>query len=589
MVHYLVIGTLVVVFYLIYRNWVRPSIGMLGAIMLFILCGILTPEDMLKGFSNQSIASVVLLILITAGLSKNFNLEPLFDRLFRRVRSYRVFLLRMMTQVALLSSIVNNTPVVALMTPYVFNWGKKSDISPSRLLIPLSFATIMGGMITVIGTSTTLVLNGFLMENGQPGLQATELLVTGLSVTVTGILFMALVGYRLLPNRRDLIETFKKNAREYIVETMLTDDSPFIGQTVVSAGLRNLRGAFLVEIIRNGQVISPVDPSEIIGQGDLLFFAGNTQEILDLVKASKGIKLPKQASKINTAQIQVIEVVVNPNSTLIGKQVRNTDFRSRYDAAIVAIHRNGERLSGRIGDATIKTGDLLLLFAGKDFSERVDFFRDIYVISEIRELPNVDAKKRYSLIAVGAIAIGLLALGYYPLFTSLLIIFTLLVALKMITLRDVKREMDLNLIAILVFSLVLGEAIIKTGTGELVASGVVNLLHPYGNLALLTGLLVLTTLLSSFITNVGAVSIAFPVAYAVSQQLGIDGAPLYLGIAYAASAAFLTPIGYQTNLIIYGPGGYTFKDFIKVGLPVTVVYLATALVSILLHYPEVFL
>ncbi len=589
MVHYLVIGTLVVVFFLIYRDWVRPSIGMLGAIMLFIVCGVLTPDDMLKGFSNQSIASVVLLILITAGLSKNFNLEPLFDRLFKRVRSYRVFLLRMMTQVALLSSIMNNTPVVALMTPYVFNWGKKADISPSRLLIPLSFATIMGGMITLIGTSTTLVLNGFLIEFGQPGLKASELLITGLAVTTTGILFLAFVGHRLLPNRRDLIETFKKNTLEYIVETVLTDGSPFIGQTIVQAGLRNLRGAFLVEIIRNGQVISPVEPHEVIEKDDLLFFAGNTQDILDLVKESKGIKLPQQASKINTDKIQVIEVVVNPNSTLIGKQVRNTDFRNRYDAAIVAIHRNGERLSGRIGDATIKTGDLLLLFAGKDFRERVDYFRDIYIISEIRELPNVDAKKKFSLIAVGAIAIGLLGLGYYSLFTSLLIIFTLMVILKMITLRDVKREMDLNLIAILVFSLVLGEAIIKTGTGSLVAGAVVDLLHPYGNLAILTGLLLLTTLLSSFITNVGAVSIAFPVAYAVCTQLGINGAPFYLGIAYAASAAFLTPIGYQTNLIIYGPGGYTFKDFIKVGFPVTVVYLITALVCIVLQYQDVFL
>lgn len=585
---YLVIFVLVIAFYVIYKELLRPSLALLSVVILFTLTGIISADKILAGFSNSSIASVVMLILITTGLRKNFDVEYYLDRIFRSARSYRQFLFKMMTQVSLLSSVVNNTPVVALMTPYVFNWGKRNNIAPSKLLIPLSYSTIMGGMITMIGTSTTLVLQGFLIDYELPGLSLLHLLIIGAAVTATGILFIVFIGHKLLPDHRDLLDRFESNTREFLAETVLSENSPVIGKSVSKAGLRNLKGVFLVEIIRTGEKIYPVDPKEIIEPDDILIFAGNTEDIVDLVNSRNGIELPGQAQKLNTESIDVVEAVMANSSSLLGKKVKDTNFRNRYDAAIIAIHRNGERISGKIGDVELKLGDLLLLYCGQEFEERSSLYQDIFSVTKLRAFNRPSSYKRWSLFALALLAVGFLVVGFVPLFTSLLAIFSVMIALGFITMQDVKRDLDLNLIAILVFSLVIGEAIIQTETGELVATQIINLLKPYGLIPILVGLLVLTTLLSSFITNVGAVSIAFPLAYAISNQLQVDGAPFYLAIAYAASAAFLTPIGYQTNLIVYGPGGYNFKDFFRIGFPVTVLYLTVVCISVVLLYSEVF-
>jgi len=288
-------------------------------------------------------------------------------------------------------------------------------------------------------------------------------------------------------------------------------------------------------------------------------------------------------------KVDVVEAVVGTNSSLIGRVVRRTGFRNRYDAAIVAVHRNGEMIRGKIGDVVLKSGDLLLLYAGDDFYEKVDLLRDIYIISHVREIKNPGRKKIIVLAITTLLAIVFLALGYFSLFTSLLIIFSIMAVFNIVTLTDVKREMDLNLISILVFSLALGQAIIKTDAANLIATGIINLLEPFGFVAILCGLMILTTLMSSFITNIGAISVAFPLAYSLSTNLQIDGMPFYLAIAYSASAAFITPISYQTNLIVYGPGGYSFRDFVKIGLPVTAVYLITTLACLTFIYRDILL
>ena len=231
----LVVVVLFLLFYLLYKDLVRPSLGFLLTILVFSITGILNTNEILSGFSNPSIASILLLILITAGLRKNFNLENLFDLIFKQSKTYKGFLIRMMSQVAVLSSVINNTPVVALMTPYVFDWGKKNNIAPSKLLIPLSYATIMGGMITLIGTSTTLILNGFLIDYNQPELNPYFLLVVGTAVTLTGIIFLANFGYKLLPNYIDSIESFKKHKREYLLETKLSQSAKIVNKTIREA------------------------------------------------------------------------------------------------------------------------------------------------------------------------------------------------------------------------------------------------------------------------------------------------------------------------------------------------------------------
>ena len=585
---FFVIGIISILLVILYGEYLRPSVGFMLAVLILILAGILTPKELLIGFSNESIAAIIMLILITAGLKKNFRLESYFDVIFKKSKTYRGFMFRMMSQAALISAVTNNTPIVALMTPYVVDWGKKSRISPSKLLIPMCFATTMGGMMTLIGTSTTLILNGFMQEYDQEALYFGDLLLIGFAVTVTGILFMGLMGYRLLPDRRDLLGAYSDNIREFVVETRILAHSRLIGKRVIEAGLRNLKGVYLVEIIRSGRVISPVEPQEVLLENDILFFAGKTEDIIDLIQKEQGLELPTTARNMDNDKTEVVEAVMSNNSSLIGSPVKRSDFRNRYNAAIVAIHRNGERIQGRIGDIELKSGDLLLLYAGTDFYNRVEIYRDIYVVSKVREINKPGRKKFYALALIIACAGLLLLTGKISLFPSLLIIVSIMAGFGLINTQDVKREIDPNLIVILAFSLAIGQAIIKTNAGTLVAGGFIDLLSPFGNVAILAGLMLVTLVLTSFITNVAAVSIAFPLSFSICHSLGLDGTPFYLGIAYMASSAFLTPIAYQTNLIIYGPGGYTFRDFLRIGLPVTFIYFGVALGLILLLYGEVF-
>jgi di/tricarboxylate transporter len=329
---------------------------------------------------------------------------------------------KMMTTVGILSSFVNNTPIVALFTPYVFNWGKRNMISPSKLLIPLSFATIIGGMITLIGTSTTLVLNGFMVETTGQAISSMQLLLIGSLVFVPSIIFLTVIGPKLLPERKDQIAEFEGNIKDYLTETLVGKKSKLIGQSVGDAGLRNLRGVYLVEIIRLEEKIAPVSPNMIIKENDNLIFAGDTEKVMDLVNSGLGLSFPKQVQKVSKGNVEIIEGVLNNGSSLIGKKVKDTDFRNRYNAAIVAIHRNGERLSGKIGDMVLKSGDLLMLFAGADFLDRVDLYRDLYVISKIKTFGNLSRNKIAALITITVVSIGLLFVGYFSLRTALVII-----------------------------------------------------------------------------------------------------------------------------------------------------------------------
>lgn len=577
---YLVITVIVVSFILIYRQTLKPTITLLLANLVFVLTGIIGVKELLAPLANESIISILLLILLAAGIRENFEIEMLFDRVYRNIKNYRSFLLAMMTKVAVISSLMNNTPVVAAMTPYVFNWGLKNRIAPSKLLIPLSYATICGGMITLIGTSTTLVLNGFLMGNGLSPLNVLNIFIIGVSVTIAVLLYIVLFGHKLLPEKPHLLEEFSKNRKEFLIETNLAPDSGLVGKTITEGNLRNLPGAYLVEIIRKQRIISPVAPTQQIDSNDVLIFAGNTREIVDLVTSDRGLNLPEEASLPEQENHRLVEVVVSDNSSLVGLKIKESDFRNRYNAAIVGMHRNGERLSGKIGNQTIHAGDVLLLFAGAQFEDHLDLYRDLFVVSQLREKNKPGRHKIIALCLMALIALFLLVSGSFSLVISLLIIFAVMAGFKMISMQDVKREVDLNLLAILVFSLAMGTAVVKSGAGSLIADLLVRYLPNWGTSGVLIALLLVTCILTSFISNVGAVSVTFPIAFALEESLAIGAGAFYMGIAFAASAAFLTPIGYQTNLMVYGPGGYNFKDFFKIGLPVTAIYLTVVFVML---------
>ena len=566
------------------RNVIRPSILFFFAVLLFIISGIITPDDLLKNYSNKQIITIFLLIILTASLRKNFNTEVFMSKIFPAGISSKGFLVRMMAIVAFFSSFLNNTPVVAFMTPYVYSWSKANGTFPSKYLIPLSYAAILGGMITIIGTSTNLVLNGFLEQNNLPLLHWTDFFYLGVIVTISGMIFLFFIGYKMLPYKKYGMEDILEKSREYLVEANIGKDSSLIGKSVSEGGLRSLKGVYLFEIIRSGKSISPVSPDEILEAKDELIFAGNTEQIADIMEA-KDLSIPKQEFIVNQKHDRLIEVVIPGGSFLPGKIVKQSRFREKFNAAIIAIHRNGVRLKGKIGEMKLEQGDLLLLSVGQQFRSNIESYnKDLQPLSNVKKIE----KKNYSKlnwVLIGLFAVlGFGFIGWVDLFTSLLIISAIFVATGVLKVEDIKKDFDINLAVILGCSLTIGDAMLKTGAAHLVAENIISIFQSQGAIGIMVGLYLLTLVLTSFVTNVAAVSISFPIANQLSEMIAVDSTALYVSIAFAASAAFISPFGYQTNLIVYGPGRYTFNDFFKVGFPLTILYSFICTLFIAFYY-----
>ena len=560
----------------LYRELLHPAATFMIVIALLLLLGILEPKEALQGFSNPQVAVIVLLLVITSVLKKFKTTALLFKKVISENLSYKNFILRLMVLTSSLSSFLNNTPVVATLIPYVYDWGRKKGISPSKLLIPLSYAAILGGTATLIGTSTNLVVNALYVEAGYPSLSMSDFALVGVPATLLGIAYMYLIGNRLLPERKDALKSFYEKKREYIIETVVPPNSPVAGKTVQEAKLRNLKGLFLAEIVRGKERILPVSPDDKIEKGDILIFVGETEKIVELVKGEWGLELP-QACSIDTNDtkktVEIVEAVISHNSSLSGKRVRDTNFRAKYDAVILAVHRNGEKLSGKVGEIVLKPGDLLLILAGRDFWKRVSDSDDIYVMTKVTELEKVNEKHGIAILFLFVLTVLLSSFGVIPLFNGLLLLLSLLVVLKVTTYGEIRKNIDLNLAIIATLSIALGHAMVKTGLADFLASNLINLVEPLGVTFALLMVYLITNVLTEFVTNIAAASISFPIALSVAEHFSVNPKAFVLAVAFAASASFLTPIGYQTNLMVYSAGNYRFSDFVKVGFPLALFYM----------------
>ncbi len=565
----------------LYRGNVKPVVVFVVGVFALMLFKIIDTQVFLNSFANKSLISIFILVILTNAVNDNFNLTYWFDRFFSSSKQPKGFLLRMTSGVALLSSFMNNTPIVSLMIPYVFKWSEDNKVSPSKLLIPLSYSASLGGMITVIGTSTNLVLQGFLEDSGIPLLGFWDFAPLGFLVTVVGTIFLSTVGYKLLPDRIDPVHKASENQLEYLVETYVSENSRFIGKSIKEAELRNLDGIYLAQIVRNGHLIAPVAPDEVIEANDRLFFAGETGKIVGFIKKDDGIKLPSKDKFLLGDQIDLMEAVVPANSNMAGQTVKQYKFREKFDAAIIGIHRNGEKIIGKIGDVVLKNGDLLLLTAGKRFQENIKRDKNIYVVNNLQTLEHDNPLGKRSFILLILLILGLLFFGFFDLFMSLMIILMVMMAFKLTTFTHIRMDGgNMVLFVILASALTLGKALISTGAADMIAHGMISVFEPFGYGSIILGLCLLTLVLTSFITNVAAVSVTFPIAYALVEELGVSGTPFYVAIAFAASASFLTPISYQTNLMVYGPGAYKFKDFLRIGVPLTLIYLVITIVYV---------
>ena len=577
---FLLFIVLIFLIYSLYTEKFHPAAVFLIAVSILVIFRILKPEEALAGFSNKQVATIILLLVVSNAIQKTGIIGYYFSKILNEKDSYNKFLSKMILSVSSMSAFLNNTPIVAMLIPYVSDWGRKKNISPSKLLIPLSYAAILGGTITLIGTSTNLIVNGFAVESGLKAFDIFDFAYVGIPATLFGFLYLLFFGKKILPDREDILKTFFQKKKEYIVETKINKNSKLIGKTILQANLRNLKGLFLAEIIRKDKRIAPVSPSEILEEDDILIFVGDTKSISYLVDTDIGLSLPDFCN-LENGYSEIVEVVIPYNSSLVNKKVRDTNFRGKFDAAILAVHRNGEKLSGKIGEIILKPGDLLLLLVGKDFWKRAEDTTDFYIISKVKDVSNIDLKKG-NFVFWGFIFVILLStLKLLPLFSGLLIFLSILILTKIFPYSEIKKGIDINLAVIAALSIAIGKAMITTGAAKIIASYISNLFLPLGVLGGIIGVYLITNILTEFVTNIAAASIAFPIALSTAQHYGIEPYPLILAVAYGASASFITPIGYQTNLMVYAAGGYKFQDFLKVGLPLSIGY---AIICILILY-----
>lgn len=562
-------GTLAVVasvFALLIFTRLPADFVFLGALAVLLVTGILDAASGLAGFGSSGLVTVGVLYVVVAGLQETGGLSWISQHVLGTPRGLRRAIARLMAPVMAMSAFLNNTPVVAMFIPAITEWSRRIRIPPSKLLIPLSYASILGGMCTLIGTSTNLVVDGMYQKRfGTVGLPIFEIAKLGIPCAIVGFLYVLLTARRLLPERKSLDEVFE-NTREYTLELQVSPGSPLIGRSIESAGLTQLPGATLAELIRGECVFSVVSPGEVLREGDRLVFVGHIESIRSLYH-QKGLQpAPDQLFKLDAPRHKriLVEAVVSNTCPLIGKTIREGGFRNLYNAVVIAVARNGERIRGRLEDIVLRPGDTLLIEAHAGFIPRQRDSRDFYLIRSVDDT----APRRFEKAPLAvAILIGMVSAAAFNLMTMLnaaILAAMLMVATGCCSMGQARRSIEWNVLTVIGAALGIGSAMEKTGAASAIAGLLLGAAadHPWLALAMVY---LTTALVTEVITNNAAAALIFPIAMGTAERLGVSPMPFVFCVMIAASASFATPIGYQTNLMIFGPGGYRFTDYLRIG------------------------
>lgn len=565
-------GLLVLVVLLV-RGRQAPAAVFAGVAFSYILLDLISLDAALKQVTNPGLVTVVVLLLLSVVLDKSRLLETLADSLVRG--SYRWSLAKLYAATALYSALLNNTAVVAsLIGPL----RATRHHSASRLLLPMCYAASLGGVLTLVGTSTNLLINSFLVGRGMPGLHLFDLLPVGAAVVLGCGLLMLLLYPRILADRPAVQEA----VQDYFVEATVLPGSPLAGRSVEANGLRNLGHLFLTEIVRGDRLIAPVEPQEVLQHGDLLVFSGDVTR-LDLLTRFAGLQT--QGHHADLPLDNLVEVVVAANSTLARRTVREVDFRSQFDAAVVAVRRGSERLGGSLGHARIAVGDTLVLVVGPDFEKRNNLARNFITVSRRAVQKFTDPRKAWGSMLGFVAVIALSAFGVIDFLKGLLVLLALFTATGLTRWQELRRNMPYEIIVIIGAALVISEVMIHTGTARLLADLMLGQATAWGPHAALALILVITWVLTELMSNNAAAALAFPVAIGVAERLGLAPMPFVMAVLYGASCSFLTPYGYQTNLMVMSPGRYTLGDYLRAGTPLALVYLLICLVAVPIAFP----
>lgn len=536
--------------------------------------------DALAGFANEGTITVGVLFVVAAAIRETGGLSVIANRILGRPRTLAAAQARMIIPTALMSSVMNNTPLVAMMLPTITDWAKKLRISPSKLLMPLSFAAILGGICTLIGTSPNLVVHGLLIAYQRDhaiqspegahaeGLGMFDITLVGVPCAIVGIVYMLLLSRRLLPDRVPPI-SLESDPREYTVEMMVEPGSALIGKTIEQAGLRQLVGMYLMEIERAGDpptVIPMVGPEQTLKENDRLVFVGIVDSVVELQRIRGLRPATNQVFKLNDPRMSrcLIEAVVSNTCRLVGQTVRDGRFRAVYNAVVIAVARNGERIYKKIGDIVIKPGDTLLLEASPAFADAHRNSRDFYLVSKVEDSAPPRHERAWIAVAILAVMIAAAASGVISMMNAALLAAGGMVLTRCINATNARRSVDLQVLLMIGAALGLGKAMETSGAAQSIVNTFIGIAgtNPWISLIIIYGL---TMLFTEAMSNNAAVALMFPIAMTTADSLDVSYMPFLMAIMIGASCGFATPIGYQTNLMVYGPGGYRFTDYLRFG------------------------
>ena len=583
---WITIGITVAVFLLNALTNLAAEVVFLGGTAVLFISGILSEQDALAGFSNPGMITVAVLYIVVTGLSQTGGMNWVSQKVLGLPKGQNAALLRMMPPVMGMSAFLNNTPVVAMFIPVISDWSRKLRISPSKLMIPLSYAAIFGGTCTLIGTSTNLVVNGLLISaTDLPGLRLFDLALVGLPCAIAGTIYLYTTHRWTLPSRKPVISE-TDDVRQYTVEMLVPDNSPLTGRSIEEAGLRNLPGLYVVEIIRNQLIIPAVSPKEILRDGDRLVFIGMIDSIVDLHRLRGLQPATDEVFKLDTPRSErcLIEAVVSNTCPMLGKTIREGKFRTQYNAVVLAVARNGERLAGKIGSIRLQAGDTLLLEANSNFVSQQRISKDFYLVNGIpNSEPLRHEKAPLAMIILGAMVL-LSSFGLMSMLKAAVLASVVMLLTGCCSSVRAFRNIEWSVLLVIGAALSIGKALETTGAAGAIASSLIQFSgdNPWLALAIIYGV---TNLLTEAITNNAAAALVFPIALALSQNLGVNFTPFAIAIMIGASASFSTPIGYQTNLMVYGPGGYKFSDFMRVGIPLNALFWIITVTLTPVFYP----
>lgn len=583
----LIFGVLFLAFIGLAIDLWSPDAVLLMALAIVVASGVIGLEQALEGFGNTTLVALGSLYVVAAALRESGALDKASAFILgKKTRSIQKILMRLCPSVSVYSAFLNNTPIVAMGIPAIRSWAQKNQIPVSKLLMPLSFAAILGGLCTLIGTSTNLITHGLLQSHGYQGLSFFELAWLGVPCAIAGLLYLIFISPKLTPARRD-IRYEEERKRELLVELEIVPNADVIGKTIEEAGLEGFPGFYLSRINRNDHEIAPVPEDERLREGDHLLYAAQRGVAAKVPELSgfPGLKLalqpPRDINRGEKKNRELHQVVIKEGSRLVGATVEEAQLLERFGAAVTGIRRKGKRIDQPLREFILHPGDVLLLDTGRGFRGAYEDTEDFFLTSEaggeapgeIEEVKEHRPGGKDLYVSVGVLigVITLVATGIIHIALAGLLGVGVLLTFNVIEAGEARKSVDWTVLIVIGAALGLGKAMEVSGAAAMIGQWMVDMTSAYGPRAVLAGIVIVTAILTEVITNNGAVALMFPIAVSVAESQGFEARGLFIGITLAASMSLLTPIGYQTNLMVYGPGNYKFTDFFKVGFPLQVI------------------